>query len=127
MTLRLGATTFTVEFEERGDETGVLVKGQVSRFDVVDERTHQLRAANATFEVEGRQTITSPMPGKVVKIFVKAGDAVKEGQGLVVVEAMKMEFAVEAPRAIVVAEVRVKAGDRVDIGQVLVTFAEPGA
>ncbi len=120
MTLRLGATTFTVEFEERGDETGVLVKGQVSRFDVVDERTHQLRAANATFEVEGRQTITSPMPGKVVKIFVKAGDAVKEGQGLVVVEAMKMENELKSPKAGTVIEVVAQEGQTVENGAKLV-------
>lgn len=120
MTLRLGARTYTIEFEERGDETAVLVKGQVSRFDVVDERAHQLRAANATFEVEGRQTIASPMPGKVVKIFVKAGDQVKEGEGLVVVEAMKMENELKSPKAGTVVEVIAKEGQPVENGAKLI-------
>jgi biotin carboxyl carrier protein len=120
MTLRLGAATYAVEFEERGDEIGVLVKGQVSRFDVVDERAHLLRAANATFEAEGKQTMTSPMPGKVVKVFVKPGDVVTEGQGLVVVEAMKMENELKAPKAGTVIEVVAKEGQTVENGAKLV-------
>lgn len=120
MTLRLGAQTWVAEFEEKGDEIGVLVRGQVTRFDVVDDRTAQLRAANAVFEVEGRQTINSPMPGKVVKLFVKVGDAVTEGQGLVVVEAMKMENELKSPKAGTVVEVTAVEGQAVENGAKLV-------
>jgi biotin carboxyl carrier protein len=116
MTLRLGIGTFVAEFEEKGDEVGVLLKGQVTRFDVVDERQSLLRAANAVFEVEGRQTIVSPMPGKVVKIFVKAGDVVTEGQGLVVVEAMKMENELKSPKAGTVLEILAAEGQSVENG-----------
>lgn len=116
MTLRLGAQTWTVEFEEKGDEVGVLVKGQVSHFDVVDERQSQLRAASGGFEAEGKQTLVSPMPGKVVKVFVKVGDVVTEGQGLVVVEAMKMENELKAVRAGTVTEVVAKEGQAVENG-----------
>lgn len=116
MTLRFGLGTFAAEFEEKGDEVGVLLKGQVTRFDVVDERQNLLRAANAVFEVEGRQTIVSPMPGKVVKIFVKAGDVVTEGQGLVVVEAMKMENELKSPKAGTVLEVVATEGQAVENG-----------
>jgi biotin carboxyl carrier protein len=120
MTLRLGARTFVAEFEEKGDEVGVLLEGQVSRFDVVDERKGRLRAATASFEAEGRQTVRSPMPGKVVKIFVKPGDAVTEGQGLVVVEAMKMENELKSPKAGTVVEVHAKEGSAVENGAKLV-------
>jgi biotin carboxyl carrier protein len=120
MTLRLGERTFVAEFEEKGDELGVLVKGQVSRFDVVDERRGRMRAATASFEAEGKQTILSPMPGKVVKVFVKPGDAVTEGQGLVVVEAMKMENELKSPKAGTVIEVLAKEGSTVDNGTKLV-------
>ncbi|MCA2981727.1 MAG: biotin/lipoyl-binding protein [Myxococcaceae bacterium] len=120
MTLRLGALTVVAEFEERGDEIGVLVQGQVTRFDVVDERRARARAATATFEVEGRQTVLSPMPGKVVKVFVKPGDTVTEGQGLVVVEAMKMENELKAPKAGTVTEVLAREGSTVENGAKLV-------
>ncbi|MCU0695575.1 MAG: biotin/lipoyl-binding protein [Myxococcaceae bacterium] len=120
MTLRLGARTVVAEFEERGDEVGVLLSGQVSRFDVVDERKGRLRAATASFEAEGKQTVLSPMPGKVVKVFVKPGDAVTEGQGLVVVEAMKMENELKSPKAGTVVEVFAKEGSAVENGAKLV-------
>ena len=60
------------------------------------------------------------MPGKVVKIFVKVGDEVPEGHGLVVVEAMKMENELKSPRAGKVTEVLVKEGMTVDNGAPLV-------
>jgi len=64
--------------------------------------------------------LTSPMPGKVLKINIKAGDQVKKGQVLVVVEAMKMENNIVAPSEGVVAEVNVAEGDTVDTKKQLV-------
>ena len=67
--------------------------------------------------------VTAPLPGKVVKTAVRSGDTVERGTTLVVLEAMKMELSVEAPRAGVVAEVTVSEGEQVVEGAVLVTFA----
>ena len=67
----------------------------------------------------GPQRVTSPMPGKVVKILVKAGDEVKARQGLVVVEAMKMENELRAARDGRVRELAVAEGQSVDAGTVL--------
>ena len=67
--------------------------------------------------------VTSPLPGKVVKALVRSGDAVERGATLVVLEAMKMELSVEAPRGGIVDEVPVSEGDQVVEGAVLVTFA----
>jgi len=64
----------------------------------------------------------SPMTGVVLDLKAEPGQAVAAGDALFVIEAMKMEFVVEAPRDVVVNEVLGAAGDRVDIGQVLVTF-----
>ncbi len=66
----------------------------------------------------------SPMTGVIRKVLVRPGDRTVSGAALFVVEAMKMEFTVVAPRDVVVAEVRCAEGDRVDIQQVVVTFAE---
>jgi biotin carboxyl carrier protein len=106
--------SYNVEFEERQDEVAVLVRNQVTWVDVADERRLRLRAAAAGFTVEGRQIICAPMPGKVVKVLVKLGDEVKEGQGLVVVEAMKMENELKSPKAGKVVELPAKEGCAVE-------------
>jgi biotin carboxyl carrier protein len=111
--------SYAVEFDGHGDEVTVFLRGQATRVDIVDERQMRLRQA-VGFGVEGKQTVCAPMPGKVVKIFVKEGDEVVEGHGLVVVEAMKMENELKAPRAGKVTEVLVKEGQTVDNGAPLV-------
>ena len=67
----------------------------------------------------GQQRITSPMPGKIVRVLVKTGDQVKAKQGLVVVEAMKMENELRAARDGRVRELAVMEGQSVDAGAVL--------
>lgn len=62
----------------------------------------------------------APMPGKVTKVFVKAGEKVSVGQSLVVMEAMKMEYTLEADLAGLVAEIGAHEGDQVALGQLLV-------
>ena len=65
------------------------------------------------------QQVTAPMPGKVVKLLVRVGETVAARQGVAVVEAMKMENELRAPRAGTVAEVRVVEGMSVEAGAVL--------
>lgn len=68
------------------------------------------------------QTIVSPMPGRIVRILVKPGETVQPRQGLVVVEAMKMENELRAGRGGTVAEVRVTEGASVEANAVLVVL-----
>lgn len=67
----------------------------------------------------GRATLTSPMPGKVVRVLCAVGDEVADGQGVLVVEAMKMQNEVQSPRAGKVIEVRVAEGQTVNAGETL--------
>jgi biotin carboxyl carrier protein len=67
----------------------------------------------------GRQNITAPMPGKVVRVLVDVGDEIEVGQGLVVVEAMKMQNEMKASRPGQVMEVRASAGETVGAGDTL--------
>lgn len=69
----------------------------------------------------GPQRVAAPMPGKIVRVLVNTGDAVKARQGLIVVEAMKMENELRAARDGRVREVVVKEGQSVDAGAVLLT------
>jgi acetyl/propionyl-CoA carboxylase alpha subunit len=68
--------------------------------------------------------ITAPMPGKVTRVSVSKDQNVNKGQALVVMEAMKMEYTLEADRDGKVSEVNVKAGMQVGLGEVLVRLAE---
>jgi biotin carboxyl carrier protein len=70
----------------------------------------------------GRQNVTAPMPGKVVRVLVAAGDVVEAAQGLVVVEAMKMQNELKAARPGRVAEIRTRDGETVGAGDVLLVL-----
>ncbi len=71
--------------------------------------------------LEGKQNVTSLMPGKVVRLLVSEGDAVERGQGLVVVEAMKMQNEIKCPKSGEVQKILVRAGQPVNAGEVLLT------
>ncbi|MGZ3443898.1 MAG: biotin/lipoyl-containing protein, partial [Polyangia bacterium] len=97
----------------------------------VDNRGVALKLTTARAKVAGRaapppksgpSAILSPMPGKVVKVLVAVGEEVKAGQGVMVVEAMKMENELKAPRDGKVKAVAVKEGQPVEAGQSLVTL-----
>lgn len=70
-------------------------------------------------EVQGRQQITAPMAGKVVRLLVKSGDHVEAGKGLLVVEAMKMQNEIRSPKSGTVERLLAKEGQPVNAGEVL--------
>ncbi|MGB6598461.1 MAG: biotin/lipoyl-containing protein [Candidatus Acidiferrum sp.] len=86
--------------------------------EVADPRAWRGRKHGA-LELEGRQQIVAPMPGKVVRILVKVGDKVEAGQGLFVVEAMKMQNEIRSPKSGVVERLLVKEGQPVNAGEIL--------
>jgi acetyl/propionyl-CoA carboxylase alpha subunit len=90
---------------------------------VLTELEHRFAGFGAGAEEDAALHLVVPMPGRVVKVLVQAGQEVAKGQGLVIVEAMKMENELKAPRAAVVAAVRVQEGQGVEKGTVLVDFA----
>jgi len=85
---------------------------------VQDPRAWRGRKQGA-LEAEGKQQIISPMPGKVIRILVAAGDAVQAGQGIVVVEAMKMQNEIRSTKSGKVERVVAKEGQNVRAGEVL--------
>ena len=86
--------------------------------EVLDPRTWSGRRHGGV-EAEGRQQIIAPMPGKVVRLLVKAGDAVEAGQGLLVVEAMKMQNEIRSPKSGTVERMLAAEGQAVNAGEVL--------
>ena len=96
----------------------VIVNGQ--RIPVTLQDPKRLRhGAGAEGQAGGRATLTSPMPGKVVRLLAAVGDEVAEGQGVLVVEAMKMQNEVQAPKAGKVAAISVSEGQTVNAGESL--------
>lgn len=71
----------------------------------------------------GAKTVNAPMPGNILKVNVKAGQSVKKGDVLMILEAMKMENEIMAPADAVVSSVSVSAGSTVEAGAVLCTLA----
>jgi biotin carboxyl carrier protein len=78
------------------------------------------RGVDTSGHAHGEQLIVAPMPGRVVRVLVVPGDEVTARQGVVVVEAMKMENELRSPKAGRVKDVTVSAGTSVDAGRVLV-------
>jgi biotin carboxyl carrier protein len=111
-------------YEARVEETPgglvVVIDGFRFEVDVRDPRRFSRKLSGRG--AEGIQTLAAPMPGKVVRVLVAPGDAVEAGQGVVVVEAMKMQNEMKAPRAGRVLSVAVKEGATVSAGDVLVTI-----
>ena len=88
--------------------------------EVLDERARAVRAAGVARDGGGALPLLAPMPGRIVRILVAEGQTVVAGQGLVVMEAMKMENELKAGGTGTVQRVLVESGDRVEKGATLV-------
>ncbi len=71
-----------------------------------------------------KDSVSAPMPGKIIKVLADVGTKVDTGQVLVIMDAMKMEYTLKADRAVTVSEVLVKVGSQVRLGETLVKFQE---
>lgn len=126
------ASTWSLLPEGGGEARQIDVDGAAPDVNVtVDNVTVGMKLQSARAKVAGRaapaqkavsSSVQSPMPGKVVKLLVGVGDEVKAGQGVVVVEAMKMENELKSPRDGKVKAVSVKEGQAVEAGQALATL-----
>lgn len=130
----------------RSNEYSVLYKGKSHNIEVVENsepKHYSINTFFSKFDVEvfdnesrymqfrthsghnsGDNIIKSPMPGKVVKILVNAGDRVEAGQTVIILSAMKMESEFKAGKDGIVTEIAVKEGENVDINQLLVVIEE---
>lgn len=123
--VKIGTQVYRVVVEKRegrGKYT-LWVDGYRFEAEALDERTRAIRdlsAANAA--PSGPAPILAPMPGLIVRVSVKAGDRVEAGQGVVVMEAMKMENELRATAAGTVRSVEVSPGTAVEKGALLVSL-----
>jgi oxaloacetate decarboxylase alpha subunit len=108
-TVEVEGKSYTVTVTDGGDINGIVsVGGSVEA---------------AAVPSVGGEPVTAPLAGNVVKVLVKPGQRVSEGESIVVLEAMKMETSVSAPTDGTIVEVKIQAGDSCTVGDVLVTLA----
>jgi len=108
----------SVEARLTGDQ--ITIGGHRFAFEIDDPR--EWKRSGQAAGAHGQISITASMPGKVIRVLVAVGDEVAEGQGIVVVEAMKMQNELKAPRAGRVTSVEVNPNDSVIAGAVLASI-----
>jgi biotin carboxyl carrier protein len=118
--LLVGAASHEVFVERCEDFCTVTLGGQRYRVQVEDERARRAGERRATIGEAGEAEVASPMPGVVVAVLVEAGQEVRTGEGLLILEAMKMENEIRAQRNGVVEAVHVTPGQRVGQDDLLV-------
>jgi biotin carboxyl carrier protein len=113
----LDGRSFEAHVREAAGKVIVAIGGREFSFRVDDPR--QWRQSGAALEAEGKQQVIASMPGKVMRVLVTAGQTVMCGQGLVVVEAMKMQNELRSPKSGKVERLLVAEGQAVNAGEIL--------
>ncbi len=124
MRMLIDGQSYDVDTTQTKEDWAVLLRGQVFERRVFDQR--KLRMAQATGKglSNNDPELKTPMAGRVVTALVEPGQAVEEGQGVVVVEAMKMENELKAHRDGVIGAIKVEPGQTVEVGAVLLTIED---
>lgn len=120
--LLIGGISYVADVKEEGGWFVVDVDGEAYRILVEEETRHIIRTRGGVETGHGGQVLTAPMPGKIVAVEVAVGQAVKPGDGLLIMEAMKMENEFRATTAGKVREIRVQVGQAVNPGDVLIVI-----
>ena len=118
LSILIDGKSYEVKQENTATETNIVVGGERFGAVVHDPRSLRSRRGSAGAE-EGIKRITAPMPGKVVRILAPAGTLVEAGQGVLVIEAMKMQNEMKSPKTGTVKKINAVEGAAVEAGQVL--------
>jgi len=117
LSLHIGNQAYEVKCERVAGGTDIWVGSARFAAEVRDPRS--LRGRVRAADDQGPRKLTAPMPGKIVRVLVKQGDAVEAGAGIMVVEAMKMQNEIKSPKKGTVQKILVNEGAAVNAGDVL--------
>ena len=120
-TTEAGDEIYTVEVEGKSYTVTIADGGDISG--IAPLSGAGAPSSQGAVPATGGDPVPAPLAGNVVKVQVKPGQVVAEGESIVILEAMKMETSVSAPANGTIVEVRVQAGDSCTVGDVLVTLA----
>jgi biotin carboxyl carrier protein len=118
----LDGRSFEVRAETAREALVLRIADSEYRMEIANPRAWR-RGRGAGTSTSGPQQLTAPMAGKVVRVLVAQGEKVELGQGLLVVEAMKMQNEIRAPRAGTVERLHAKPGQSVSSGEILAVIA----
>jgi pyruvate carboxylase subunit B len=126
-TLLLDADSYRLVTHRAGaGRWSFILGGRRYHAEAIDERTKTIREMTGAGAVpSGPRPVLAPMPGLVVRIEVAEGDRIEKGEGVVIVEAMKMENELKAESAGIVTHIHVTEGQTVDKDQILIELAAP--
>jgi biotin carboxyl carrier protein len=117
----IDSQSFDVDVAYDGDGVVLASRGVTTRVTLEDVARRSLRGPIAArAQMTGKAELKAMMPGRVVNVLVKAGDQVEAGQGVIVIEAMKMENELKSPKAGKVIDLKVEAGQTVEKGELLI-------
>jgi biotin carboxyl carrier protein len=123
--LILDNQSYTIEVLEKHTSSGDLrikINGRVVETQLQNKLAELLKSMGMESGKKKLKELKAPMPGLVLDVKVTAGDAITEGQDLLVLEAMKMENAIKSPQDGIIESVAVAKNDKIDKNQILVTF-----
>ena len=113
LSILLDGKSYNVEVERFGKKYQVTTRGEIYEFVVTDEREV---VTTEKPQAGGRLVVTAPMPGLVVEIMCSDGEKVEAGQGVLVLEAMKMQNEITAPASGIITGIPVESGASVNLG-----------
>lgn len=119
ISLLVDTRSHSVQLDERGNGMRVHLRDSVFPLEILDERRARMRRSPGRLTADGRMPLLSRLPGKVIGVLRGPGEAVREGEGVLVVEAMGMENEVRSPKDGTVVEIAVGVGQSVEGGATL--------
>ena len=121
ISLLVDTQSYSVQLDERGNGMRVHLRDSVFPLEILDERRLRMRRSPGKLTADGRIALSSRLPGKVVGVLRGPGEAVREGEGVVVVEALGMQNEIPSPKDGKVVEIAVGVGQVVEGGATLAT------
>jgi acetyl/propionyl-CoA carboxylase alpha subunit len=125
LTLMLDNRTYAIQVQNNGAGTICWLGSKSAVCEVIDEKTARYKhIASGNGTAKRISSLLAPMPGLIIAVEAQAGNHVKKGDGLIIMEAMKMENELRASHDCIIKEIKIVTGQTVDKGQVLVIFNE---
>jgi len=119
----VGYNVEIISYEEQTKKVELKIEGEKFSCQVFDELDLLIKKMGlGTDKARKIKSVNAPMPGKVLEILVKDGQTIKEGDSLLILEAMKMENVIKSPGIGKISKVNIKKGEAVEKGQVLISI-----
>lgn len=115
-------SSYLVDVVGKDNDYDVFTRGTYRSIKIYNDESILHESLKSGGKIGGDDSLTSGMPGKILKVFVEPGQEVKEGEPLLIMEAMKMENEMRATHDVVISEVHVKPDENVESGVLLISF-----